>query len=108
MNKIEKKVITKVTPSKEYRKKLDLIIQDIEEILKHEKARRKLPISIELVGSTAKDTYLQDNLDIDFFLLFPTNFTKEKITKNALSIGKSFLKHCIGDLFCRMHSLWIG
>jgi len=92
MNEIEKQVLEKITPSKEYRKKLDLIIQEIEEILKQQIKERKLPISIELVGSTAKDTFLQDNLDIDFFLLFPTKFQKEKIAKNALSIGRSFLK----------------
>jgi tRNA nucleotidyltransferase (CCA-adding enzyme) len=92
MNEIEKKVIEKVTPTKEYRKKLDLIIQEIEKILKQQIKKRKLPITIELVGSTAKDTFLQDNLDIDIFLLFPTKFKKEDIAKNALSIGRSFLK----------------
>ena len=92
MNEIEKQVLEKVTPTNEYRKKLDLIIKEIEEILKQQIKERKLPISIELVGSTAKDTFLQDNLDIDFFLLFPTKFKKEDIAKNALSIGRSFLK----------------
>ena len=92
MNEIEKQVIEKVTPSKEYRKKLDMIIKEIKEILKQQIKERKLPISIELVGSTAKDTFLQDNLDIDFFLLFPTKFKKEDIAKNALLIGRSFLK----------------
>jgi tRNA nucleotidyltransferase (CCA-adding enzyme) len=92
MNEIEKKVIEKVTPTKEYRKKLDLIIEEIEKILKQQIKKRKLPITIELVGSTAKDTFLQDNLDIDIFLLFPTKFKKEDIAKNALSIGRSFLK----------------
>ncbi len=92
MNEIETQVLEKITPSKEYRKKLDLIIQEIEEILKQQIKKRKLPISIELVGSTAKDTFLQDNLDIDFFLLFPTKFKKEDIAKNALSIGRNFLK----------------
>jgi len=89
---IEKQILDQITPSSEYRKKLKTVIQEIKEKLKQEITERDLPVSIELVGSTAKDTYLKDNLDIDFFLLFPTKFQKEDIAKNALSIGKKLLK----------------
>jgi len=92
MNEIEKRVLERVTPSSDDRKKLEIIIQEIKEKLKQEISERDLPVSIELVGSTAKDTYLKDNLDIDFFLLFPTKFPKEDIAKNALSIGKKLLR----------------
>jgi len=88
---IEKEILNRVTPTNEYRKKLDTVVKEIEEKLKKEITKRKLPISIELVGSTAKDTYLKDNMDIDFFLLFPTSYSKEKIAKNAISIGETFL-----------------
>lgn len=91
MNEIEKQILERVTPSSEDRKKLETIIQEIKEKLKQEISERNLPVSIELVGSTAKDTYLKDNLDIDFFLSFPTKFPKEDIAKNALSIGKKLL-----------------
>jgi tRNA nucleotidyltransferase (CCA-adding enzyme) len=92
MNEIEKKVLEKVTPSSVYRKKLEIIIKEIKEKLEEEIKDRNLPVSIELVGSTAKGTYLKDNLDIDFFLLFPAIFPKEDIAKNALSIGKKLLE----------------
>ena len=93
MNKkeIERKVLDRVVPTKEYREKLDKIILEIEEILKNEISKRKMPITVELVGSTAKDTYLKDNMDIDYFLLFPIDYTKEKIAENAISIGETFL-----------------
>ena len=91
-NKIEKQVLERVTPSSYDRKKLEKIIQEIKEKLEQEISDRELPVSIELVGSTAKDTYLKDNLDIDFFLSFPTKFPKDDIAKNALSIGRKFLK----------------
>jgi len=90
---IEKHILEKVTPSSDYRKNLKKIIQEIKGKLKEEVTRRRLPVRIELVGSTAKGTYLKDNLDIDFFLLFPTKFPKEDIAKNALSIGKKLLKN---------------
>ena len=91
-NEIEKYVLKKVTPNSEYRRKIETVIQQLKEKLNQEITDRTLPISIELVGSTAKDTYLKDNLDVDFFLLFPTKFPKEDIAKNALSIGKKLLK----------------
>ena len=91
-NEIEKYVLKKVTPNSEYRRKTETVIQQVKEKLKQEIRKRNLPISIELVGSIAKDTYLKDNLDVDFFLLFPTKFPKEDIAKNALSIGKKLLK----------------
>jgi len=93
MNKIEKQVLEKITPTHEYRGKVKDIVEEIRTILKKEIIKRKLPAAIQLVGSIAKDTYLQNNMDIDFFICFPTNFKKEEIAKNALSIGRSFLKN---------------
>ena len=91
MNEIEKNVLKKVTPSSIDRLKLEKIIKELKEKLKSEIKKRKLPVSIELVGSTAKDTYLKNNLDIDYFLLFPTKFDKNFISNNAISIGESIL-----------------
>lgn len=92
-NEIEKQVLEQVTPSLEYRKNIQNVIKEIKDKLEKEIRERDLPVSIELVGSTAKDTYLKDNLDIDFFLLFPTKVHKEEIAKNALSIGRKLLKN---------------
>lgn len=91
MNEIEKEVLKKVTPNTSDRKILEKIIKELKEILEKEIEKRKLPVKIELVGSTAKDTYLKTNLDIDYFLLFPTKFDKSDISKYALLIGKKIL-----------------
>lgn len=93
MSKIEKKVLQKITPTHEYREKIKEVVEEIRIILEKEIKKRKLPATIQLVGSIAKDTYLQNNMDIDFFICFPTNFQKQEIAKHALSIGKSFLKN---------------
>ena len=92
MNEIEKQVLKKVTPSVIYRKNLEAVINEIKVEIEKEIIDRKLPVTIELVGSTAKDTYLKDNLDIDFFLSFPLKYPKEEIAKNALLIGRKLLK----------------
>ena len=89
----EKQVLKKITPTKEYRLKLEAIIKDINKKLENQIKKRKLPVTIELVGSTAKDTYLKDDLDIDFFLKFPLRYPKDEIAKTALNIGKSILSN---------------
>ena len=93
MNEIEKQVLQKITPTHDYREGLKKTVEEIRVILKSQIKKRKLPVTVELVGSIAKDTYLMNNMDIDFFLCFPTNYEKEEIAKHALSIGKSFLKN---------------
>jgi tRNA nucleotidyltransferase (CCA-adding enzyme) len=90
---IEKKVLKVVTPSQSDRKKLEEVVQDLKKQVKQEIAKRNLPASIEIVGSTAKDTYLKNNLDIDLFIVFPTTFSKENIAHNSLSIGRKILKN---------------
>ena len=90
---IERKVLELVAPSPDDRRELEDIIQELIELVKQEIKKRKLPVSIELVGSTAKDTYLKNSLDIDLFLLFPTAISKEDIARNALSIGRLLLKN---------------
>ena len=93
MNEIEKQVLEKITPSLEYKKNIKKITQKINKKLEIERKKRKLPVNIELVGSIAKDTYLKNDLDIDFFIKFPTKYSKEEIGKNALSIGRTILKN---------------
>ena len=92
MNKIEKQVIDRIAPSKEYKKEINTIVKELNKRIEKEIINRNLPADIELVGSIAKDTYIKDNLDIDFFIKFPTKYKKEKIGESALSIGKSILK----------------
>ena len=90
---IEKKVIGLITPAPEDRKKLEETIKDLKKQVNKEIIKKKLPASIEIVGSTAKDTYLKNNLDIDLFLMFPTTFSKEDIGHNALVIGRKLLNN---------------
>jgi len=89
---IEKKVLQKITPTQIDKKRIQQTIKDLKKTVQKELTKRQLPAKIELVGSTAKDTYLKNNLDIDMFLLFPTNYPKNEIGKHAISIGRKILK----------------
>jgi len=90
---IEKKVLKIINPTKKDRRKLESVIQELKNLVNKEINNRKVPISIKLVGSTAKDTYIKNNLDIDLFLLFPSSYSKQDISKISLSIGKKILKN---------------
>jgi tRNA nucleotidyltransferase (CCA-adding enzyme) len=94
MNKnaeIQQQVLTKITPLKKDRIQLDNVINKVLEIVKNQIEINKIQAKIELVGSTAKDTFLKNNLDIDIFLKFPSEIKKEIMAKQTLSIGRKIL-----------------
>jgi tRNA nucleotidyltransferase (CCA-adding enzyme) len=94
MNKnaeIQQQVLSKITPLKKDRNHLENIINKVIEIVKKQIETNKIQAKIELVGSTAKDTFLKNNLDIDIFLKFPSEIKKEIMAKQTLSIGRKIL-----------------
>ena len=90
---IEKQVLEKVTSSLEESKELKHIIKELTREVKKEIEKNKLQVSIELVGSIAKETYLKDSVDIDLFLLFPITVSRKQLQEAGLSIGRSILKN---------------
>lgn len=91
--KIEQQVLKKITPDKTFKEKIYQIVEELRQKINEEIKNRDLPVNVELVGSIAKDTFLKDNLDIDFFICYPTSFSKEKIAKNTLVIGRKILSN---------------
>jgi tRNA nucleotidyltransferase (CCA-adding enzyme) len=89
---IEQKVLRKIKPDPSFRVKTEKTVEKIKKELIREVKNHGLPAEVILVGSTAKDTYLKGNMDIDFFILYPTNFSKETIAKETISIAKKILK----------------
>ena len=89
---IEKKALAKITPTEKDRKRLQETIESLKIIIQKELTNRQINASMELVGSTAKDTYLRNSLDIDRFLVYPYDTSKDAMAKVTLSIGKKILK----------------
>lgn len=89
---IEKQVLNSITPNSKERKELDQVIKELKDVVQKKIEDTNLPITSELVGSISKDTYLRNNLDIDLFLLFPTNVSREDLQEHGLSIGRAILK----------------
>jgi tRNA nucleotidyltransferase (CCA-adding enzyme) len=93
LNNIEKKVLKEITPNNKDVSNLNIVIKNLKKIINNEIKSNKIPAKIELVGSTAKNTYLKNNLDIDIFLLFPKSYPKIKFEKQILNIGRKILKN---------------
>jgi len=93
LSEIKQKTLKQIYPTEEFREKLEKTIKEISYRIKEIINFEKIPAEILLVGSTAKDTYLINNMDVDFFLCFPQSFNKEKIAKWAIFIGKKILSN---------------
>lgn len=96
MNKheeIEKKILQKIKADSKFCLKTEKTVEKIKKEIIKEINRRKISAEVQLVGSTAKDTYLKGNMDIDFFILYPINVSKQKIADETISIAKKILKN---------------
>jgi tRNA nucleotidyltransferase (CCA-adding enzyme) len=89
---LERKVINKITPDKNKKKQLENVITLLKKHVVKEIKKTKIPITLELVGSTAKDTYIKNAVDIDLFLIFPTTVPREILQEKGLAIGRAILE----------------
>ncbi len=89
---IETIVLKKITPSPEEKKKIRDVITSLKTEVNKEIQKTKIPIEIELVGSIAKDTFIQTSVDIDLFLLFPPVVPREILEAKGLAIGRAILE----------------
>jgi tRNA nucleotidyltransferase (CCA-adding enzyme) len=89
---IETTVLKKITPNATEKKEIERVIETLKEQVAKEIKKTKIPITIELVGSTAKDTYIRTSVDIDLFLIFPTVVPREILQEKGLTIGRAILE----------------
>lgn len=89
---IEITVLKKITPTPAEKKQLADIITSLKNKVMKEINKTRIPITIELVGSIAKDTFIRTAVDIDLFLLFPPTTPREILEEKGLIIGRAILK----------------
>jgi tRNA nucleotidyltransferase (CCA-adding enzyme) len=83
------RVLKKITPtSEDYRKVEDLSRQVEQKILKACQ-QQGVKADVRVEGSVAKDTWLNDNPDIDIFIRLPTTISREKLGEVGLKIAKT-------------------
>jgi len=88
---IEHSILQQITPNKLDRQNLGSIIHSVTEQVNNEINKRKIKARTELVGSTAKDTFLRTTLDVDLFLLFPPETDIQYMADHTLAIGRTLL-----------------
>jgi len=88
MKKLLEEILEKIVPSPREREEIEKVVENIK---KEIDARKPRDTESMLVGSVAKDTYLRNSMDIDFFVLFPPHYPKEETGRVCISIGKEIL-----------------
>ncbi len=88
---LREQVLNEVVPTTAERRELQEAVEALKQEIRDVAARKDIDISVMLVGSIAKDTYLHGALDIDLFLLFPPNTPRETMKQRALDIGTAVL-----------------
>lgn len=83
------KVLEKVRPSRE---ELRAEKEVAEKVMKHIRQLKGKHIETMMVGSTARNTHLKGDRDIDIFVLYPKELSREEFEKDGLRIGKEVFK----------------
>ena len=82
MEKLINGILKEITPTPQERIEEEKIIDDIIKRL------RKFDVQPILVGSIAKGTDIRDSKDIDIFIMFHKDTSREELEKRGLEIGK--------------------
>lgn len=81
-----------MTPSKSEVQRLERVASKINSLLEEEFGKSEVKPEISLGGSYAKDTWLKGSADIDYFLLFPSDYPREKLEGEAIESCKNAVK----------------
>ena len=93
-DKVETRVRARIDPDPEMLARLAETRADLVRAVQRQAQELKLPLSRALVaGSAARGTFLKDRLDVDLFLLFPPELSKEELAQAGLSIAQRILKN---------------
>jgi tRNA nucleotidyltransferase (CCA-adding enzyme) len=87
-NELTQRILKKITPSKHAREKVAQITRMLEK--KVTDACKEMGVSavVRVEGSVAKDTWLNENPDIDVFMRLPTSIPRKNLGDIGLKIAK--------------------
>ena len=88
---VVERVRKRVEPDDDERERLDAVADELRE--RASAAIDDLPVDADvvLVGSTARDTWLAGDRDIDLFVLFPPDIDREDLESYGLDVGHAVL-----------------
>lgn len=86
LSDIEKIVLDRIKPKPNEYRKVEGIYKYVEKVISETLRKYGAKADITLQGSIAKDTWLSGEYDLDIFILFPSNWSKEMIREKAFKI----------------------
>lgn len=87
IKQIKQEVKKEVLPGKKEIRQSKNKFNEIKEFIKNE-----FDLKSELMGSVAKDTFLEGNKDLDIFVFFPESVDREKLEETGLEVGEKVFK----------------
>jgi tRNA nucleotidyltransferase (CCA-adding enzyme) len=91
---VEREVSVRITPSDDFLARVAQVRRALVEKVTEAARTRSSPLVRALVaGSAARGTFLQDRLDVDLFLLFPPDLSRERLREEGLALGRAVLSH---------------
>lgn len=61
--------------------------------------KQRYELDAKLMGSVAKDTFLAGDKDLDIFIFFPASYSKQRLEKEALAVGKAVFQKFKGATY---------
>ncbi|HTT45571.1 MAG TPA: CCA tRNA nucleotidyltransferase [Thermoplasmata archaeon] len=89
---VERDVAARIAPSAEFLERVARVRSELVERVSAAARDRSSPLVRALVaGSAARGTFLQDRLDVDLFLLFPPDLSRDRLREEGLALGRAVL-----------------
>jgi tRNA nucleotidyltransferase (CCA-adding enzyme) len=91
-NAVEARVGVRLTPTPEFLERVAKVRVELVRGVEEAARARSSPLVRALVaGSAARGTFLFDRLDIDLFLLFPPDLSRDRLREEGLALGRAVL-----------------
>lgn len=88
---VKAEVLERIRPADDERERLDSVVDTLLERTRTAIADLELNAEVRHVGSTARDTWMNGELDIDIFVRFPPDLPREVLEREGLAVGHEVL-----------------
>ncbi|MEM3857690.1 MAG: CCA tRNA nucleotidyltransferase, partial [Thermoprotei archaeon] len=88
IDQILAEVERRVTPTIGERQRIEGVVKHLEQTAKVGAEQLGLEVDTLLAGSVARDTWLSGEADLDFFLLFPANYSRSRLESDGLNLAQ--------------------
>ncbi|MGA9840256.1 MAG: CCA tRNA nucleotidyltransferase [Thermoplasmata archaeon] len=89
---VEARATSRLTPTPDFLARVAAVRTDLVRRVEEAARARSSPLVRVLVaGSAARGTFLSDRLDVDLFLLFPPDLSRDRLREEGIALGRAVL-----------------